>query len=147
MASTRRDKRPNLSRLLLRHWAWIIVGGLLISSGLTGYRIYQMGLPEGIHLFVNIATNLVIIALVLSIRYVVIEGLVRGIRKGMEQSSQESKAEKVASDIGRTAGLYVGQASRSLSRGLRRAYRVTRAGAQVVRQTLEDRNSSAQNKA
>lgn len=130
------EKKRSIYRLLLRHWAWLISLGLLISSGLTAYRIYQVGWEEGAYMLASIATNLVVIALVLSLRYVVIENLLRGIRKGMEQSSASdaSKADQVASTVGRTTGHYAGIAGRALSQGARKVGRVARAGIATVRQ-------------
>jgi hypothetical protein len=141
-----RNKKRSISGFLLRHWAWLIVLGLLISSGLTGYRIYKVGLPEGTYMFASIATNLVVIALVLSVRYIIIENLMRGIRKGMEQPSakDDPKADQVASSVGRTTGRYAGIAGRALSQGARKVGRVARAGAATVRQAAAERASDAE---
>ncbi len=139
MAAAPKKKRP-IYRVLLRHWAWLIVLGLLISSGLKVRQFLQVGLPEGAYMLTPIATNLVIIALVLSIRYVVIENLMRGIRKGMAQPSakDDTKADQVASTVGRTTGQLAGQAGRALSQGARGLGRVARAGIATVRQEKTD---------
>jgi hypothetical protein len=133
-------KRRALHSILLRHWAWLIVLGLLISSGLTAYRIYQVGFAKGAYMLASIATNLVVIALVLSLRYIVIESFLRGIRKGMEQppAQEDTKADQVASTVGRTTGRYAGIAGRALSQGVRKVSRVARAGVSTVRQSGSD---------
>lgn len=136
-------KNGSVYRLMLRHWVWVIVVALLAASGVEAYRLSRVGLPQGAYLLVPIATNLVTIALVLLVRYVIIGNLVRGVRKGMQQSPTQgdSKADQVASSVGRTTGLYAGMASRILTRGARHARQVGRAGAATIQKGLAERKA------
>ncbi len=130
-----KPKKRNLQGLLWRHWALLIVLGLLIDSGLAVHKLVQVGLSEGLYLFVSLFTNLIFIAIILSIRYIIIGGLMRGIRQGMEQPSSQkeaTKADQVVSNVGRTSGRYAGIAGRAVKQGARKAGRVARVGTAMV---------------
>jgi hypothetical protein len=129
--SSKPKKKRTLQGLLWRHWALLIVLGLLVDSGMALYQLLQVGFSDGVYLLASLFTNLVLIAVVLSIRYIVIGGLMRGIRQGMEQppSKDATKTDQVVSSVGRTTGRYAGIAGRALKQGARKAGRATQAGA------------------
>ncbi len=133
--SSKPKKKPTLQGLLLRHWALLIVLVLLVDMGLAIRKIIQGGLSDNVYLLATLFTNLIFIAIILSIRYIIIGGLMRGIRQGMEQPSsnkEATKADHVVSNVGRTTGRYAGMAGRVFKQGARKAGRVTRVGASML---------------
>lgn len=138
VGSSDKQKR-SLASLLWRHWAWTIVGFLMVLSVSTGWRAYRIGFPEAMPLVPVIGTYVVVMALVLSIKYVVIKSLSRGIKQGMSDppaSRPASKTDEVAETVGRTTGRYVGLAGRAVSKSTKKARRIAKASARAAKTGL-----------